>query len=213
MMTRLICLVIGYLFGLIQTSYIIGKLHGIDIREYGSGNAGTTNAMRTLGKKAGMMTFVGDVLKCILAVLAVRLLFGSAHGDILPLLGIYASAGTILGHNFPVYMNFRGGKGIACSVGMALMLDWRLCVLGLLAFALILVTTHYVSLGSVICYIGLAVLAIAFGQQGVYGMAQPALNEMYAVIVLLTCLALFRHRANIARLLNGTENKMFLRKK
>lgn len=212
MITRLICLLIGYCFGLIQTSYIIGKLHGIDIREYGSGNAGTTNAMRTLGKKAGIMTFIGDVLKCILAVLAVRLIFGGSRADILPLLGVYASAGTILGHNFPFYMHFRGGKGIACSVGMALMIDWRLCVLGLLGFALILVTTHYVSLGSIICYIGLAVLAVWFGQTGVYQMEQAALYEMYVLIVLLTALALFRHRGNIVRLLRGTENKMFVKK-
>ena len=83
-MIRVLCLVIGYVFGLFQTSYIIGKKHGIDIREHGSGNAGTTNMMRTLGRKAGLLTFAGDCIKCILAVVTVRLLFGKSHGDILP---------------------------------------------------------------------------------------------------------------------------------
>ena len=102
MIVRILCLLIGYLFGLIQTSYIIGRLHGIDIREYGSGNAGTTNAMRTLGRKAGLMTFVGDMLKCVAAALVTRLVFGGSHTDILPLLCAYSAAGAILGHNFPV---------------------------------------------------------------------------------------------------------------
>ena len=86
MLVRIICLLIGYAFGLIQTSYIIGKMHGIDIREYGSGNAGTTNAMRTLGRKAGFMTFAGDMLKCLVATLVVRLIFGTSHEDIVPVL-------------------------------------------------------------------------------------------------------------------------------
>ena len=107
MLVRIICLLIGYAFGLIQTSYIIGKMHGIDIREYGSGNAGTTNAMRTLGRKAGFMTFAGDMLKCLVATLVVRLIFGTSHADIVPVLCAYAAAGAILGHNFPFYMENR----------------------------------------------------------------------------------------------------------
>lgn len=111
-MERIICLIIGYVCGLFQTSYIIGKMHKTDIREHGSGNAGTTNALRTFGKKAGALTLLGDLLKCIIAILLVRLIFGRTEGSIMPLLSVYAAAGCILGHNFPVYLNFRGGKGL-----------------------------------------------------------------------------------------------------
>ena len=128
-MERLICLLIGYICGLFQTSYIIGKIHKTDIREHGSGNAGTTNALRTFGKKAGAMTLLGDCLKCVIAVVAVRMIFRDSYGDILPLLSIYAATGCILGHNFPVYLNFRGGKGIAASAGFLIAFDWRLFVI------------------------------------------------------------------------------------
>ncbi len=125
-MVRIICLLIGYAFGLFQTSYIYGRTKGIDIREHGSGNAGTTNALRTLGKKAGAITLAGDCIKCILAVLTVRLIFGASHPEMLKLLTVYAAAGTILGHNFPFYLGFRGGKGIAATAGLIISFDWRI---------------------------------------------------------------------------------------
>ena len=109
-----------------QTSYIYGRTKGIDIREHGSGNAGTTNALRTLGKKAGAITLAGDCIKCILAVLTVRLIFGASHPELLKLLTVYAAAGTILGHNFPFYLGFRGGKGIAATAGLIISFDWRI---------------------------------------------------------------------------------------
>ena len=104
----IICLVLGYIFGCFQTGYFYGKLFkGIDVRNYGSGNAGTTNMMRTLGTKAGLITFFGDCVKCMLAVGLVCLLFGKSHSEMLPLLKMYAAAGTILGHNFPFYLSRR----------------------------------------------------------------------------------------------------------
>ena len=121
-MERIICLVIGYVCGLFQTGYIIGKLHKTDIREHGSGNAGTTNAFRTFGKKAGALTLLGDCLKCVLAIVIVRMIYGNSMSGILPLLTLYAALGCILGHNFPISMEFRGGKGIAASVGMIIAL-------------------------------------------------------------------------------------------
>ena len=96
-MERIICLSIGYLFGMFQTSYIIGKIHHMDIRQYGSGNAGTTNALRTLGKKAGAMTLIGDMLKCVIAILIVDAVFKNRYQEILPLLGMYTAAGCGLG--------------------------------------------------------------------------------------------------------------------
>ena len=89
MFPRIACLVIGYLFGIVQTAYIYGKMNGIDIREHGSGNAGTTNALRVLGKKAGAIVFAGDFLKCFLSIHLVRIVFKNSAPDILPLLGIY----------------------------------------------------------------------------------------------------------------------------
>ena len=100
-MERLICIAIGYVFGLFQTSYIYGKMHGIDIRKCGSGNAGTTNMLRTMGTKAGAITLLGDAFKCVISVLVVRTLFRTQYAEILPLLSIYTAAGVILGHNFP----------------------------------------------------------------------------------------------------------------
>lgn len=109
-MERIACLFIGYLFEMFQTSYLIGKYHHMDIRQYGSDNAGTTNALRTLGKKAGAMTLIGDMLKCVIAILVVDAVFKNQYGDILPLLGMYTAAGCVLGHNFPIYLKFRGER-------------------------------------------------------------------------------------------------------
>ena len=98
---KIICIVIGYIFGLFQTGFIIGKMHNIDIREFGSGNSGTTNAMRTLGKKYGFMTFFGDALKAVFAVGVTYLLFRNSCNDSLIAIALYTGLGTILGHNFP----------------------------------------------------------------------------------------------------------------
>lgn len=100
-MERLLCLIIGYVFGMFQTGFIYGKINHIDIREHGSGNAGTTNALRTLGWKAGFITFAGDILKAVLASLVVRLIFRNTHTDSMTLLVLYTGIGTVLGHNFP----------------------------------------------------------------------------------------------------------------
>ena len=103
-MERVVCLLIGYVCGLFQTSYLIGKKNHIDIREHGSGNAGTTNAMRVMGTKAGVLTLLGDCLKCVIAMAIVSALFGKNHVDMQMLLHMYAGAGCILGHNFPFYL-------------------------------------------------------------------------------------------------------------
>ena len=186
MLERLICILIGYVFGLFQTSYIIGKIHKTDIREHGSGNAGTTNA--------------------------VRLIFKEKSADILPLLSIYAAAGCVLGHNFPVTLGFRGGKGIAASVGFLIAFDWRLFVLCAIVFFVLFLGTHYVSLCSLSCYLVALIAMIVRGEMGGYGMDRSHTTEMYIVMGFLTVLAFWRHRANIVRLANGTENKVFLGK-
>lgn len=212
-MVRLICIVLGYVFGLFQTSYIYGRMHGIDIRNHGSGNAGTTNMIRTLGVKAGAITFVGDVLKCMAAVAVMRLFFGEKYEHIMKLLCLYTAAGVILGHNFPFYLGFRGGKGIAASVGFVLSFDPLLSVLGISTFILVFLLTHYVSLGSLIIYVAFVIEIVLLGQNGYFGLEQNYLNEMYGVGVFLMVLAFWMHRANIGRLIRGEERKTYLSKK
>ena len=211
-MERIICLAIGYVCGLLQSGYLVGKLHHIDIRKSGSGNAGSTNALRVMGWKAGLMTFAGDVLKCFAAVLIVR---GLYHGsNILPLLMMYAGAGVTLGHNFPFYMNFKGGKGIAVMAALVVSnCFWHLpysvlmFFITLAFFAVPVVVTRYISLGSLLAYAAFFIEMVVFGQLGWFGMEQAYLYELYILVFLLTALAWWRHRANIKRLLNGTENK------
>ncbi len=201
---------IGYVFGLFQTAYLYGKLHGIDIRNYGSGNAGTTNTLRTLGTKAGLIVLLGDIMKCILAIVLTNLLFRNSHADEIYLLKIYAAAGAILGHNFPFYLHFKGGKGIAATAGMILSFHPYLIPMGVLLFFGTFFTTHYVSLGSLLVYAGFMTELVVLGQMGIFGMSQAALNEMYVVAAFLTVMAYYKHKDNIKRLLDGTERKTYL---
>lgn len=213
-MERIICLALGYVFGMFQTAYLYGKAHGIDVREYGSGNAGTTNALRVLGKKAGIIVLFGDCVKCILAVCVTRMIFGESHPDTIYLLCIYSAAGAILGHNFPFYMGFKGGKGIAATAGLILSLHPYFIPMGIIVFFGIFFTTHYVSLGSLLVYVCFVTEMVICGQLGVFeGASQATLNEMYVVSVLLAVMAFWKHRENIVRLLHGEERKTYLTKK
>lgn len=216
-MERIVCLLIGYAFGLFQTAYFYGKAHGIDIRKYGSGNSGTTNALRVLGPKAGLIVLAGDCLKCILAVVAVRLIFGGGRWvstDLnIYLLCLYAGAGAVLGHDFPFYMNFKGGKGIAATAGLILSFHPYFILMGIIVFFGIFFTTHIVSLGSLLVYAGFVVEMVVCGQLGVFGdpaLIQPQLYEMYAVSFLLAAMAFWQHRENIVRLVHGNERKTYL---
>lgn len=212
-MIRLVCLLIGYAFGCFQTSYIYGRLHGIDIRQHGSGNAGTTNSLRVLGKKAGAIVLFCDIMKTGLAITLVRFLFREQYGDILYLLAIYTGAGCILGHNFPFYLGFKGGKGIACTAGLIIFFHPYMIIPQIITFFGTFLITHYVSLGSLLVELVLIAEMIIFGQMGLWNMAQPALNELYIVTVLLAVLAFWEHRANIARLIHKNERKTYLSKK
>lgn len=207
-MIRIVCLAIGYVFGLFQTSYFLGKAHHMDIREHGSGNAGTTNALRTMGKKAAAITLLCDCLKCVLAVCVIRVLFKESHGGEMSLLVLYGAAGCILGHNFPVTMGFKGGKGIAASVGMILAFDWKLFLIAAVVFFTFFFLSHYVSLCSLASYLVVFVGTVIFGRMGYYGLNLNGRLELYALMGALMLLAIWRHRENIRRLLAGTENKI-----
>lgn len=212
-MSRLVCLIIGYAFGLLQTAFFYGKAHGIDIREHGSGNSGTTNALRVLGKKAGLIVLLGDCLKCIFAVCVCRLIYGESHADMIYLLCIYTAAGAILGHNFPFYMGFKGGKGIAATAGLILSFHPSFIPVGVVLFFGAFFITHYVSLGSLLVYLGFVIQIIVSGQMGLFGMEQGLLIEMYIIAFLLAVMAYWKHRENIVRLIHGEERKTYLTKK
>ncbi len=209
-MERGICLIIGYVFGLFQTAYIYGKLHGIDIRNYGSGNAGTTNTLRVLGTKAGLIVLFVDIIKCILAIVVTGLLFGKSHPEMIYLLKLYAAAGAILGHNFPFYLHFKGGKGIAATAGLILSFHPYFVPMGVFLFFGAFLLTHFVSLGSLLVYAGFMIEIVVLGQMGTFGMSQAHLIELYIVAALLTVMAYYKHRENIGRLLRGEERKTYL---
>lgn len=211
-LSRGICLAIGYIFGLFQTGYIYGKAHHIDIRQHGSGNAGTTNTLRTLGWKAGLVTFIGDLGKAMLAMLAAWLLFHEKYPDGVKLLEMYAGFGAVLGHNFPFYLKFKGGKGIACTAGFILAFCPLMAPICLLLFIGAVAITRYVSLGSILVVISYFIQLVVFGQMGYLSVDSDLMLEVYIIGGLFSILALWRHKENIKRLLKGTENKLSFHK-
>lgn len=194
MTVRAISILIGYLFGCFQTAYIVGKIiRKIDIRNYGSGNSGTTNAIRVLGWKLGAVTFFTDILKAVLAILLVKYLF-TDH-----VFGYYAGIGVILGHVWPVFLKFKGGKGIASSIGVMLALEPILGALMIVIMAIAVLTSKYVSLGSISMVIAIPIYLLIFRLDSI---------EMVVLGSLITVITLYKHRANINRLLHGQESKI-----
>jgi glycerol-3-phosphate acyltransferase PlsY len=184
----------------------VGKFIGnLDIREHGSGNAGTTNVTRVMGWRAGVFVFAVDILKAVLAYALCSLIFGGRFApggaglvsgeSILP--GLYAGAGVILGHNFPFYMKFKGGKGIASSVGVILCVDWRISLIDYACALFGALITKYVSLASLIVTGLFPILLFLFGYQ----------LEVCLIELAMAGLAYFQHRDNIKRLAAGTERK------
>lgn len=187
-------LIIGYLVGCFQSAYIISKWKGhIDIRKYGSGNAGTTNMIRVMGWKAGVITFIMDLLKAVVGVYVAYLIFGDM------LYGFYGGVGVVLGHNYPVFLGFRGGKGIASTLGLLLAVDWRIGLIAAGIMAIVILTSRYVSLGSIMMAVGIPVLMFVFYRD----------SWQYVMLGgILMVLAFYTHRANIKRLLQGEESKI-----
>jgi glycerol-3-phosphate acyltransferase PlsY len=210
---RVISVLIGYVFGLFQTAYIYGKRHGIDIRTQGSGNAGTTNSLRVLGVKAGIITFLGDLFKAIFAVLLIYFLFRGKYPDMIRVLELYAGFGAVLGHNFPFFLKFKGGKGIACTSGVILAVCPLAAPLCLVVFILCLALTRYVSLGSICVVILYLIQAVLLNHFGLLGIEAGYILEFDILSACFTAMALWRHRENIRRLVHGNENKFSLKKK
>ena len=194
----ILSLMFGYLFGNFSTAFFVGKLNKIDISKYGSGNMGTTNALRTLGAKAGAITLIGDCLKAVAAVLLVKLVF-LGNDPQAELFALYTGLGVVVGHNYPFWLKFKGGKGMAATGGVLAALDPLIIPIGLPIFVLIVAVTRYMSLGSIFVAILCPVwIAIRF----------PGNIHMLIVAIVFMALAIFKHRTNIKRLMNGTESKI-----
>lgn len=215
MLERIVCLLIGYACGLIQTSYLYGKKNHIDIREHGSGNAGTTNALRTLGKKAGIITFLGDFLKPMLAALLAWLLYRNKEAVLL--LELYAGIGAVFGHIFPCYLGFRGGKGVATMAGISTLFCiqggcWYLIPAMIALFVIVVAATRYVSLGSLLMVWTFFAGIVISGQCGRINLDKNNLYEAYVLIGIYAVITVIKHRTNIRRLIRGEENKIFQKK-
>lgn len=206
-MLRILLLIIGYFIGNIETGYIFGKLNKMDIRNYGSGNAGATNTLRVLGPKAGLIVFFGDFCKSLIPCLVVRYIFRD-NVSLSYVYMLYIGLGVVLGHNFPFYLGFKGGKGVASTAGIIMALDYRIAFVCLAIFILIVAITRYVSLASIvvmIIFIGMSHMLVKTN----YGFTDGSSSmEFRLLIVIIGFLSIFMHRANIKRLLSGTENKI-----
>lgn len=213
MLERIICLLIGYVCGNFLTGYIIGKTKDVDIRTVGSGNVGTTNTYRNLGPAAGALTLVGDILKVVVAVLLAWVLFHKSAPEMVKLFQYYAGVGAVLGHNFPVVMKFKGGKGIACTGGMVLALCPICAPISIALMLLAIFTIHYMSLASILGLISLFAQVVIFGQNGMLGVSDAYLLEVYVLMGVLAALGILRHQSNIKRLLAGNENKFYFKSK
>ena len=206
-MLRILLLIIGYFIGNIETGYIFGKLNKMDIRNYGSGNAGATNTLRVLGPKAGLIVFLGDFCKSLIPCLVVRFIFRD-NVSLSYVYMLYIGLGVVLGHNFPFYLGFKGGKGVASTAGIIMALDIRIAAVCLAIFIVIVAVTRYVSLASIvvmIIFIGMSHMLVKTN----YGFTDGSSPmEFRLLIVIIGFLSIFMHRANIKRLLSGTENKI-----
>ena len=207
---RLILIVVGYAFGLIQTGFFYGKITGNDLRKEGSGNTGATNALRTHGIKAALIIFFFDALKAFIPCFAVRMIF--RNDDLCFVYLMYTALGVILGNDYPFYLRFKGGKGVAATCGYAFAWNWLYTLIGLALFFSLAFLTGYVSLASISASVFLFLCGILFGFTYLGGPG-PVFFEFLAILAILQFLLIWRHRQNIKRLIHGTENRFGHKKK
>lgn len=210
MATYIIVAIIAYLIGSVNFSVILSKkMAGFDVREKGSGNAGTTNMLRTVGKKAALITLICDILKGVVAI-GIALIAGNIVKDLdnallVQLAGIF----VILGHAFPIFFKFKGGKGIATALGVLLMTNWQIGLICLVFALLLIALTRMVSVGSIAAAILFPVLVLFIGQNYIV----PSSNLSYFIYsVMIAIFVILKHKENIKRIFNGTENKLSFKK-
>lgn len=202
MIEIILCIVAGYFCGCISSGYLVGKFYHKDIRQLGSGNAGTTNVLRNFGVLPAIVTFVGDLAKAFIPILLIRFCL-PVHLDWY-LLSLYCGLGVVLGHNYPFYLKFKGGKGIAVTASVVISACHPIMIpIGLAIFILAVVLTRYVSVGSlfVAWYIPFNTVIFHYNDD--------KFIHMILVSLLFTVFAYYQHRQNIVRLINGNENKLW----
>ena len=202
--------IVAYLIGSISFSVIISKkMAGFDVREKGSGNAGATNMLRSVGKKAAILTLLGDALKGVVAILFAIIVGAIAKSADKSLLVQIAGILVVVGHTFPVFFGFKGGKGVSTSLGVLLMTNWKIGLICLVFALVLMAVTRMVSLGSIGAAVLFPVLVLFIHTN--FTISEGSSYFIYSII--LAAIVIFNHRANIQRILNGTENKLSFKKK
>ncbi len=201
--------IIAYLIGSVNFSVILSKkMAGFDVREKGSGNAGMTNMLRTIGKKAALITLICDVLKGVIAILIAIAAGKISDVPDKAILIQIAGIAVVIGHTFPIFFQFKGGKGVATSLGILLITNWQIGLICLVFALVLMVLTQMVSLGSCAAAVLYPVLTLFINENFI--VSEGSGYFIYSVI--LAAIVLFNHRSNIKRMLNGTENKISLKK-
>jgi len=206
----IIIAIIAYAIGSINFSVLISrKMAGFDVREKGSGNAGSTNVLRTVGKKAAAITLICDILKGIVAVL-ISIVVGKFAKNCSPAILVEISAlAVVIGHTFPIFFEFRGGKGVATSLGLVLIINWKIGLICLVFALALMAITRMVSLGSISTAVLFAVLTLFIRDSYIVDY-----ESSYIIFgILLAALVIFNHRSNLKRIISGTENKLSFSKK
>ena len=212
MAAYIIIALIAYAIGSVNFSVIISKkMAGFDVRTKGSGNAGSTNVLRTVGKKAAIITLVCDILKGVVAILAALLIGLFAKEASKAILVEVAALAVVLGHTFPVFFGFKGGKGVATSLGIILLVNWKIGLICLVFALTLMALTRMVSLGSISASVLFAVLTMFITDSYVAGIEHDFSFVVFGI--LLAAFVIFNHRSNLKRILNGTENKLNFSKK
>ena len=208
----ILMVIIAYAIGSINFSVLISrKMAGFDVREKGSGNAGTTNVLRTVGKKAAALTLLCDILKGVVSIL-IAIIIGKFAKDLSPAILVEVAAlAVVIGHTFPIFFEFRGGKGVATSLGVILLINWKIGLICLLFGVILIAITRMVSLGSISAAVLFAVLTVFIRDSYIAGIE----FEFNFIIfgILLAAFVIFNHRSNLKRIISGTENKISFKKK
>ena len=213
MVECIIMAIIAYLIGSINFSVILSKkMAGFDVREKGSGNAGTTNMLRSVGKKAAAITLICDILKGVIAIV-IAIILGNIFADSnKELLLQIAGVAVVLGHTFPIFFGFKGGKGVATSLGILLMSNWQIGLICLVFALALMILTRMVSLGSCAAAVLFPVLTLFINQNYTVLTEGKSGNVYFIYSVILAIIVLYNHRSNIKRIMNGTENRISFKK-
>lgn len=209
MVSYIIALIIAYAIGSISFSVILSKkMAGFDVREKGSGNAGSTNVLRTVGKKAAALTLLCDILKGVVAII-IAVIVGNMVGDVdRALLVQIAGIAVVIGHTFPIFFGFKGGKGVATSLGILLIINWKIGLICLVFGLAIIALTRMVSAGSVLTAVLFPILTLFVGHE--FYIVE---GNYFIFSIIMALLVAFNHRSNISRILDGKENKISFKKK